>query len=178
MDSDRRQPYQEDWQKHRRTRIAFVTLTYLTAHAVGCSTGASRASIIDKYNAAVCVPFSSAPSVSPHTREWDTVLSLRDGRRAVVIGAQVPGGRVSVRYPPTHREIVAADPGDYIYPSDIRLDASGDLLYVKAYGLAGGITEETWLFEYDLHHERILDRRQIKSGVLPPECPETGAVIH
>jgi hypothetical protein len=130
-------------------------------------------SIIDKYNAAACVPFSSGPRVSAHTRQWDAVLSLRDGVRAVVRGAQIPGGRVSVRYPSTHREVVAADPGDYIYPSDIRLDVSDDLLYVKAHGLAGGVTEQTWLFEYDLHRERVLERRQIENGTLAAECAET-----
>ena len=153
--------------------MASAIPTCLLALAVGCSYGTGKHPIIDKYNAAMCVPFSSTPKVSPHAREWDALLSLRDGLRAVVIGAQVPGGRVSARYPSTHREVVAADPGDYIYPSDIRLDVSEGLLYVKAHGLAGGVTEQTWLFEYDLHRERVLGRRQIQDRVLAAECADT-----
>jgi hypothetical protein len=67
---------------------------------------------------------------------------------------------------------VAADPGDYVYPSDVRLDAQNDLLYVKAQGLAGGFSEQTWLFEYDLRRQRIMERLQVRNGILSMECPE------
>src|SRR5438477_12768682 len=99
-------------------------------------------------------------------------MSLRDGSKVIVRGAQVPGGRITVSYPPTGRTLVAADPGDYIYPSDVRIDAKNDLLYVKADGLAGGISEQTWLFEYDLRGQRIMERRQVKNGILFAECLE------
>jgi hypothetical protein len=90
----------------------------------------------------------------------------------MVRGAQSPGGRINVRYLANGRESVAADPGDYVYPSDVRLDARSDLLYVKASGLAGGIRQETWLFEYDLRGQRLMERQQIISDSLPTECPE------
>ncbi len=46
------------------------------------------------------------------------------------------------RHPAMNRVFVAADAGDYIYPSDVRLDAPNYLLYVsKARGLAGGISK-------------------------------------
>ena len=113
--------------------------------------------------------------VSRGTREWSTLLLLRGGLQAVVIGAQTPGGRVVVRYPATHEEIVAADPGDYVYPSDVRVDTESDFLYIKAEGVGVGLTHETWLFAYDLHRKRIADRRLIRNGVLPGECPELSA---
>jgi hypothetical protein len=93
--------------------------------------------------------------------------------KVLISGAQVPGGRVVASYPAEHRDIVAANPGDYVYPSDVRLDAQNDLLYVRAQGLAGGLTEQTWLFEYDLRGQRIVERLQVKNGALPAECPET-----
>ncbi len=90
----------------------------------------------------------------------------------MVSGAQIPGGRISVRYLTTGRESVAANAGDYVYPSDLRLNAQDDLLYVKASGLAGGIRQETWLFKYDLHGQRLVERRQVVNDSLPAECPD------
>ena len=73
----------------------------------------------------------------------------------------------------TGREYVAADAGDYVYPSDVRINRDADLLYVKAHGLAGGVREETWLFEYDLHENRLLTRVQVQQHTLPRECPDS-----
>jgi hypothetical protein len=92
--------------------------------------------------------------------------------KVVVKGADMVSGRITVSYPAMGRDVVAADPNDYIYPSDVRLDAQNDLLYVKAQGLAVLSGEETWLFEFDLSGQRIIERRQIRNGILPMECPE------
>lgn len=156
-------------------RIQSVVCVTLVCSAVACSLvipPTSSARIITKYAAAACIPFSANPKVSPHTREWDSVLTLGDGTEVIVKGAQIPGGRITVSYPATNQDIVAADPGDYVYPSDVRLDPRNDLLYVKAYGLAGGLSEQTWLFEYDFRRQRIMERRQVRNGILPIECPE------
>jgi hypothetical protein len=72
----------------------------------------------------------------------------------------------------THRVSVAANAGDYVYPGDVRMNAQGNLLYVKASGLAGGIWQQTWLFEYDLRAERLVARQQVVDDALPCECPE------
>jgi hypothetical protein len=132
----------------------------------------SDAPIIDRYKAATCVPFSRNPSVRPHTREWDTTLTLSNGSKVIVTGAQVPGGQIVVRYPASGGVVVAASAGDYIYPSDVRIKAQSDLLYIKASGLAGGMRQQTWLFEYDLRSERLLLRQQVGDSGLPTECPE------
>ena len=63
--------------------------------------------------------------------------------------------------------------GDYVYPSDIRFNAQTNLLFVKSSGLAGGITHETWLFEYDLLGQRLIERRRVADDALPTECPES-----
>jgi hypothetical protein len=101
---------------------------------------------------------------------WESGLKLRDGTEILVKGAQMPGGRIAVFYPAEGREVVAANAGDYVYPSDVRFDVKNDLLYVKAHGLAGGLSEQTWLFEYDVGGQRVLESRQIKNGILPQEC--------
>ena len=82
------------------------------------------------------------------------------------------GGRVVVQYLAGGPKVEAANAGDYIYPSDIRLDSPNDLLYVKASGLAGGISYETWLFEYDLRGQKLVSHRRVRGDVLPAECVE------
>ncbi len=147
----------------------------LSCCAVGCGTAAaptSNAPIIKKYKTAECLPLSKKPKVSPHTREWNALVFLHDGLPVSISGAQVPGGRVAVSCPGANRELLAADPGDYIYPSDVRLDSPNETLYVKAHGLAGGISEQTWLFAYDLRARRIVERVQVKNDALPVECQE------
>src|ERR1039458_1385734 len=120
---------------HAEPRQLCAAIALCTA---ACRGPVSEAPIIDQYKAAACIPFSPNPKVSPpHTREWETPLTLSDGLKVTVSGAQIPGGRIHVRYLTTGRESVAADAGDYVYPSDVRLNAQVDLLYVKASGLAG-----------------------------------------
>jgi hypothetical protein len=153
-------------------RLRSVAFLALACCPGACVSPSSNALIITKYGAAACIPFSAHPRVSPHTREWDGELTLRNGAKVIVKGFDTVSGRITVSYPATGRDVVAADPNDYIYPSDVRLDAQNDLLYVKAHGLAVLSGEQTWLFEFDLRGQRILERRQIRNGILPMECPE------
>jgi hypothetical protein len=136
----------------------------------------TKAEVIDRYKAATCIPFSAKPSITPHTREWDTPLILRGGLRVIVSGADAVGGRIVVKYgyndQINNRVEVAADAGDYVYPSDVRLNANNELLYVKASGVAGGISHETILFEYDLRGRRLARRQRVANDGLPAECPE------
>ena len=161
--------------KSRRGSPAALCIV-IAGFAAACRSPVSHAPIIDHYQAAACIPFSVNPKASPHTREWETALTVKDGSKVIVTGAQMPGGRVNVRYPTSGRELVAADAGDYVYPSDIRLDGRSDSLYVKAAGLAAGIWQETWLFEYDLHNQKPIERRKVASDALPTECPELSRV--
>lgn len=75
-----------------------------------------------------------------------------------------------VEYPMSGESVIAADPGDYIYPSDVRMDVRNDLLYTKAHGLAGGISEQTWLFEYNIRNRQITGRARITNGALTAKC--------
>jgi hypothetical protein len=101
----------------------------------------------------------------------DHNLTLRDGGVVHISGAAMPGGRIDVRFQPDGVEDVAADAGDYIYPADVRVDATGELLYVTASGhRAIGGKAETWLFEYDMRQRRQRGRALVDRDVLPPEC--------
>jgi hypothetical protein len=149
--------------------VAFVVLACC---AGACVPTISNGPIITKYGAAACIPFSAIEHSTPHVRQWDTPLTLRDGALVVVKGFNSPSGRITVSYPATSRVIVAADPNDYIYPSDVRLDAQNELLYVKAQGLAVLDGEQTWLFEFDLRRQRITERTRVRNDIPPMECPE------
>jgi hypothetical protein len=141
----------------------------IACYSAACNRPVPDAQLVERYRSAACIQFSSIP-VSPHTREWNTELTLGDGLKVTVLGAQIPGGRINVRYPALGRELVAANAGDYVYPGDVRLNAQNELLYVKASGLAGGINRQTWLFEYDLRRQRLVVRQQVANDVLPAEC--------
>ena len=131
----------------------------------------SSALMITKYRAATCIPPLSEQLVQQHTRRWKATLSLHDGSKVTVTGAQIAGGRVTVSYSATGDQYVVADAGDYIYPTDVRIDSQNDLLYVKAQGLAAGVWEQTWLFEYDLRRRRQIARRRVRNSVLSEDCP-------
>lgn len=170
-------PTVEYYVMSRRTKRLLWRILF--CWAIVCGTAACRdpaaSPIVVKYKSALCIPFSTNPTVSPHTREWSAVLTLRDGSKVTVSGAQIPGGRINVNYLTTGHQSVAADAGDYVYPADVRVDPKNDLLFIKASGLAGGMRQETWLFEYDLHRQRLVARRRVVNDQLPAECPETSA---
>jgi len=146
-------------------------LLVLTLSATACQRPATSAEIIDRYRSVQCVEPSIAKGVIPATRGWDVTLTIAGGSKATIKGAGMVGGRIAVRYGSDGPQLVAVQPGDYIYPSDVRIDSTGSLLYVKARGLAGGIREETWLYEYDLRRRQQVSQLLVDPSVLPAECP-------
>jgi len=88
-----------------------------------------------------------------------------------IFGAQEVGGRISVRFESDGEEKVAANSGDYIYPSDVRYDRELNRLYVRTSGRPpafGG--DQTWLFEYDLQRRRRTDRKRAEPSALVALC--------
>lgn len=154
------------------THLRALAICGMLAVCTSCHRPVSKAPIIDEYRAAVCVPFSPISGVGPHTREWNTPLTLKNGERVIVRGTQSPGGRIELEYAQSGLKKVAADAGDYVYPSDVRLSKQNDFLYVKARGLAGGLNLETWLFKYDPYNQRLVTKQLVTDEALPAECPE------
>ena len=75
----------------------------------------SHGPIIDGYKAAACIEVSANRKVQgPHTREWETPVTLSDGSKVRIVGYQMPGGRITARYVTTARELEAANAGDYV----------------------------------------------------------------
>jgi hypothetical protein len=127
--------------------------------------------LIDTYRIAACVEPSIAKGVAPPTRGCDAHVITSNGSTVTVTGATMVGGNISVRYEPDGPQVFAAQPGDYVYPTDVRIHARHINLYIKARGAAAGIWDETWLYEFDLENRRQVSRALVESTVLSPECP-------
>jgi hypothetical protein len=154
----------------RNIGIYGATLLIL-AMLSACTRTIRRGAIIDAYNAAECIPVQFGPGISPPTRAWDYSIATRQGITVRVSGAEMPGGRIDVRYLPDGTDIVAADAGDYIYPADVRLDRSRDKLYSKASGIPAAFGgPQTWLYEFDLNSRQQIGRARVDPTVLTKEC--------
>jgi hypothetical protein len=90
--------------------------------------------------------------------------------KVVVTGFDAAGGVVVLRDAASGKSWTAINPGDYVYPTDIRIDSQRDYLYVRASGLAGGIQQQTWLFEYDLDRRQLLRKERVNEKSLPAIC--------
>jgi hypothetical protein len=157
--------------------VRFGLAVAACASALSAFRAPQTASLIERYSKATCLPVTLNLSYGPPTREWEDSLKLGDGSQITVSGAQMPGGRIDVLYKATGRSVVAANPGDYVYPTDVRV--SGDILFVRASGLAVGpfgAHPRTDLFEYDLKQNRLLNYQKVSAIKLPDECPVTKTI--
>lgn len=120
----------------RQMRPISIVLLIVLIILVGCTRTIRTGALIDEYSKADCVPVRFGPGISPPTRAWDYTLKPREGMSVHVSGAEMPGGRIDVRYGPNGPEIIAADAGDYIYPADVRFGQADERLYIKASGIS------------------------------------------
>jgi hypothetical protein len=157
----------------RPSLVVTLARCALAALALGASScGRDRdAELIHAYSAASCVSPVIAADVQPPSRQWHRPIALLDGRRVVVMGVRAPGGAISLLYSGMTQPAVAANGGDYVYPSDVRWDRDRNRLYVKAQGVSAAGGERTVLFEYDLAAQREVRRKSVEPGDLPAECP-------
>jgi len=137
----------------------------------GCDRVIRSGPIIAGYENAACIHVEYGRGISPPTRAWDDSLVTSDGLAVHISSAEMPGGRINVRYQSDGSDIVAADAGDYIYPADVRFDRAQERLYIKASGVPAAFGgPQTWLFDFDLAGRRQTNRAQVDPTVLPPEC--------
>jgi hypothetical protein len=109
----------------------------------------------------------------PPARAWSDEAVLADGSRVRVVGVQWTGGRIDVEFEGEHVVRTAAKSGDYIYPSDVRIDHATDHLFVKTSGISAWRDEpHTWLFEYDLRGRKEVNSVRVDPTSLPQECPD------
>ena len=153
-------------------RLVVPALLAISLTCMSCRRPLQSGAVIDVYRTAECVaPTYVTWVVSPQTRGWDTTITLASGAKAAIRGADMVSGNITIRFEGDGAEIVAVKPGDYIYPKDVRLNNRRDRLFVKASGLAAGIWDETWLYEFDLLERKQVRKNRVDADVLPPECP-------
>lgn len=156
----------------RIEHICIVLLSLsLSLCCISCRKPARSGILIDRYRVAACVQPTLAKAFSSPTRGWDAEIALKGGMAVRVRGFESASGIITVRYLPDGPELTAVNPGDYIYPSDVRVDSAQGVLYVRADGTSAGIWRQTWLYEYDLLHRKEISRMQVDPSVLPPKCP-------
>lgn len=83
------------------------------------------------------------------------------------------GGEFLGQYSDESTPRMIGHPGDYVYPSDLRINPDRSTLFAKASGLAGGISPVTVLFEFDLQnrsirHTYLVDGQLLGKGPEPP----------
>jgi hypothetical protein len=138
---------------------------------LGCGRPLQSGALVESYRAADCIPVTFAPSVQPPTRAWDYKLGSSAGTDIQISGAETVGGRIALKYVADGTELVAANGGDFIYPTDVRIDRAKERLSIKAAGTPAAFGgHQTWLFEYDLKQRQQTARARVDPDVLPPEC--------
>jgi hypothetical protein len=136
---------------------------------VGCERAVRRDPVIDRYKAAECVPRRIDDDASRVSRAWRHTMTTRTGVAFTIEGFET-GGRVDLLFLPAREQVVAAEPGDYIYPNDVRFDQSSKRLYVKAAGQpASSFRNEAWLFEYDVKIRKLLARLKVAPDAMPAQ---------
>ena len=137
----------------------------------GCTRIVRSGPVVSGYENAECVPVQFNPGTTPPTRAWDYQLVTPRGVTVRISGAQMPDGRIDLRYQSDGAEVVAANAGDYIYPADVRFDRTKERLFVKASGVPAAFGgPQTWLFEFDLARRQEMGRVRVDPTVLPREC--------
>ena len=139
-----------------------------------CATVPVRQSpVIDGYLHATCVAAHRDPRVAPPVRSWDQTLQTRGAGAVRITGAQSVGGEIKIDFSSGAGDQLGVKSGDYVYPSDVRVDPIRDILYLRTYGLPAMSHEAvTWLFEVDLRKRVRTAGLEVDAAVLPPECAE------
>ena len=98
-------------------------------------------------------------------------LQTRGAGAVRITGAQSVGGEIEIDFSSGAGDHLGVKSGDYVYPSDVRVDPIRDILYLRTYGLPAMSHEAvTWLFEVDLRKRIRTAGLEVDAAVLPPEC--------
>jgi len=138
---------------------------------LGCRTLSQPDPLIHDYTKATCLPRATEQVESNNTRRWNHTTRLSTGQAVTVYALQAPGGRVELSFNDSQNSIVAVRPPDYVYPEDLRLDASAGILYVRASGIRAVGRAQLLLYEYDLKRREVLRQGELQASELPPICP-------
>ncbi|WP_291271537.1 hypothetical protein [Geothrix sp.] len=105
----------------------------------------------------------------PSVHQWNQSINLGNGLTLLVTATGWISGEFQGQFSDESTPRTIGHPGDYVYPCDLRYNASKKLLFAKASGLAGGIERVTVVFEYDVQQRRLLHTYHVAENLLPPD---------
>jgi cell division septation protein DedD len=111
-------------------------------------------------------PLPMDPKDSSHTIHWKSTLNL-PGNVPINIEAASFFGEATARYSDESSQRVIAPGEDYIWPQELRLDPTSQVLYVRTSGLGGGIFPTTRLIAYDLRKRSRITRITLYKAEVP-----------
>lgn len=107
------------------------------------------------------------PDISPPEPMWTQKIELPGA--SVTVSAQCCVGQGFVaRFSGESSPRKVFTPGDYVYPTELRVAPREHVVYGRASGLAGGMRNVTKIFAYDLDRRRLVESVEIDPGLLPP----------
>jgi hypothetical protein len=113
------------------------------------------------------------PEISPAEPMWNRRIDL--GRVVVSVAARCcVGGRFTAKYSDEPETRIMFLPGDYVYPTELRVARGAHIVYGRASGYAGGTTVVTRIFAFDLERRLLIGSQSVDPRVLPPEVRPLG----
>lgn len=124
-------------------------------------------SLVRAYLSAEPVTPTWNPDVSPAEPMWSRKIEIAGVSVTVSARCCVGQGFVA-RYSDESSPRTVFTPGDYVYPTELRIAPNEHVVYGRASGVAGGITQVTKIFAYDLDRRRLLESVEVDPNLLPP----------
>jgi hypothetical protein len=147
---------------------------WLRAGGGGPGTSDPNHPVVKSYLVATVVTPTWNPNISPSEPMWDLTLEPGNGQTVTVTAACCIGGRFLAKYGDETQPRIVGQPGDYVYPTELRVNRETRRVYGMARGLAGGIWHKTVIFEFDLVRRQQIGRVEVDDKILPPAVQPEG----
>lgn len=153
-------------------KSAFSIIAAAVFLLVGCATASCTIRnpdhpLVRAYLSAQPITPTWNPDIHPAEPMWNRQIDL--GRATVTVSASCcVGGRFVAQYSDEPTRRILFTPGDYVYPSELRVGVRNRVVYGRASGLAGGLLETTKIFAYDLDARRLVGSIRVAPRLLPP----------
>ncbi len=142
-----------------------VVILAVAGAAAACTVKNGEHPLVRAFRAAEPVTPVWNPDISPPELMWTQRVELTRG--AVTVSARCCVGEGFVaQFPDEASPRTVFMPGDYVYPSELRVGEH--VVYGRASGKAGGITNVTRIFAYDLNRRAMVETIEVEAGLLPP----------
>jgi hypothetical protein len=156
----------------RCCRLLAALLVILGAGS-GCAITDPSHPVVRAYLAAEVVAPTWNSNIHPSEPGWSTTLDIPSGVTVTLTARCCVGGRFRAKYSDELESRNVGNPGDYVYPLEMRMDRKTLHAFGMASGLAGGVSEKTVIFQYDLTRRQAIGQVEVSRKILPePRKPD------